>query len=113
MSPTTVYSSRSSGPEQRATTPPVDSPMPSRNGEARRLCPAPVDRRLAACMARAVASPLGMVGLRERGTEHRHDRVTDEGHHGAVADDRLGHLGPVLAELGGQPVGSATSAMLE
>ena len=117
VSPTTVYSRRSSEPSSAAAAGPLDSPMPSSKGGRPALLPASVHLALGRVHGqRRRHGPVGVVGLRERRAEHRHHGVADELHHGAaVAEDGVVHGRPVLVELPGQvrrgdPLGDARVA---
>ena len=116
MSPTNVYSSRSSEPRSAAATGPVESPIPSPNAgsprSAHSLSSATcrVDHRHCG-RERAI----GVVFLRDRRAEARHHRVADELHdRAAVGEDHVVHGGAVLVELIREPaLGSVVSAMPE
>ncbi len=115
VSPTSVYSSRSATRASAAAASPVDSPRPS----PKAAFPGPPTRVLiSACSAcirgRGDHGPVGVVRLREGGSEHRHDSVSDELHDGAaLTEDCLVHRRAVRAELSGELAGSACSAMVE
>ena len=104
VSPTSVYSSRSSEPSSAAATSPVDRPMPSPNAGS----PSARHCSLTACLAlvhraRRLQRAVGVVVLRERRAEHGHHRVADVLHHGAaLGEDRVVHLGAVRVELPGE-----------
>ena len=116
MSPTSVYSTRSSEPSNAAATSPVDSPMPSPNSGKPVGAPLLVHRVLALVhRARGGERPVGVVVLRERRAEHGHHRVADVLHHrAALGEDRRVHLGAVRVEhRRPSAVGSTRSAMPE
>ena len=104
MSPTSVYSTRSSDPSSAAATGPVDSPMPRPNG----VRPSDAHRSFTAawrsCIAIAAAEPaIGVVVVRDGRAEARHHRVADELHdRAAVVEDRVVHLGAVHVQLPGE-----------
>ena len=92
--------------------------MPSPNASRLAARPRPAFELVLGARAWRAApppSPVGVVGLRERGAEHGHHRVADELHHGAArAEDGPVHRGPVLVELARRgAVGSARSAIAE
>ena len=90
VSPTSVYSSRSSLPSSAAATSPVDRPMPSPNGSR----PSASQPRSSVGLAAVHRRPrrqraVGVVVLRERRAEHRHHRVADVLHdRAALVEDR-------------------------
>ena len=101
MSPTSVYSRRSSEPSRAAAASPGRQADAEPEGVLARAPPPFVDLVLGLVHGRRRGQgPVGVVVLRDRRAEHGHDRVADELHHGAVlAEDGAVHRGPVLVEL--------------
>ena len=93
MSPTSVYSRRSSDPSNAAATGPVDRPMPRPKGGKPAVGPFDVERELRADHRdRGGERAIGVVVLRDRRAEARHHRVADELHDRAVlVEDRAVH----------------------
>ncbi len=115
VSPTSVYSRRSSLPRRAAATSPDDRPMPEAERlEALRL-PLLVD--LALALVHAHGGPEGSVGvvvLRERGAEHRHHRVAHVLHDRALlAEDGVFISRRWVRSWPARVVGSVCSAMPE
>ena len=104
VSPTSVYSTRSSEPSSAAATGPVDTPMPMPNGALTLRQPPLVELALALQhRARRADRAVGVVVERHRRAEARHHRVAHELHHGAaLVEDGAVHLGPVIAQLRGE-----------
>ena len=104
VSPTSVYSSRSSEPSKAAAASPVESPSPRPNGGRPSARPALVDLGLAGVHCHSSGNgTVGMVNLGNRRTEDSHDSVAHELHHGpALAQDGLVHRRSVGVELAGQ-----------
>ena len=115
MSPTSVYSTRSSEPSSAAATGPVERPMPSPNGgsPARLHIRVELDLRLEH-RDRGGERAVGVIGLRHGRAEARHHRVADELHDRPVlVEDRAVHLGAVLVERCASALGSVVSAIAE
>ena len=101
VSPTRVYSSRSSEPRRAAAASPVERPRPETERRQALVLPPPVDGRLLLVHGqRRHHGPVGVVHLLERCAEHGHHRIPDELHDGAVlAEDGVVHGGAVDVEL--------------
>ena len=101
VSPTSVYSTRSSSPKRPAPRRRSTPRCPRPNRALPRGLPARLQRTLAGRpsrrrLHRAVGVVLGGTGA----PKHANHRVPDELHHGAtLVDDRVVYLRPVLAEL--------------
>ena len=104
MSPTSVYSRRSSDPNSAAATSPLESPRPSPNVREALFEPALVDLRLEGVhVERGADGSVGVVGLGDRRAEDRHHGIADELHDGTpFAKDRPVHCGAMRVELTGE-----------